>query len=452
MVIMLRATAMRFLFLISAAIAAIPLPAQTTTGHYIVELSDAPAADHFRHRPNGVRPATAELSQHRESVRRAQSAVRSRVEQEGATIHDSVQVVANALIVSVPANKLEALTKLPGVKRVFKARQFKPLLDHAAVVHAIDQVWAQLGLDQAGAGIKIGLLDTGIDNGHPGFKSAMLQVPPGFPKTNAATDADFTNNKVIVARSYVNLLDSQDVDYSARDRVGHGTATAMCAAGVKNNGPLGSISGMAPAAFIGSYKIVGTPGYNDGANDAAILKALDDAVTDGMDIINMSIGSLLASRLVDDPEVAAVERASALGVLVVLAAGNGSADREIFSPNSIASPGTAPSAITVGASMNERKFSSSASLSDGSQFIAVDSATSPASGQVSGQLVDVAQFDTNGLACQALPADKLSGKIAFILRGTCTFDTKLANAQQAGAIGALVYTSQSAPDAFTMGT
>ena len=47
MVIMIRATAMRFLFLISAAIAAIPLPAQTTTGHYIVELSDAPAADHF---------------------------------------------------------------------------------------------------------------------------------------------------------------------------------------------------------------------------------------------------------------------------------------------------------------------------------------------------------------------------------------------------------------------
>ena len=452
MVIMFRFYIIRSLFLLAAAIATIPLPAQTTTDHYIVELTEAPAADHFKNRPHGVRPALAEVLQHRESVRQGQVVIRGRVEREGATIHDSVQVVANALSVSVPAGKVDALSKLPGVKRVFKARKFEAQLDHAAVVHAVDQVWAKLGLDQAGAGIKIGLLDTGLDNGHAGFTSATLQVPAGFPKTNAASDAAFTNNKVIVARSYVNLLDSQDVDYSARDHIGHGTATAMCAAGVKTTGPLGPISGMAPAAYVGNYKIFGTPTYNDYANDAAILKALDDAVSDGMDIISMSVGSLLASRLADDTEVAAIERASALGVLVVLSAGNGSADRDIFSPNSISSPGTAPSAITVGASKNERDFASSAKVSDGSQYAAIDSATTPFSGQVSGQLVDVSQLDTNGLACQALPSGKLTGKIAFILRGSCTFDVKLANAQQAGAIGALVFAPQSAPDAITMGT
>ncbi len=450
--IMFRSTMIRSMFLLAAAFVTIPLSAQTKTDHYIVELTDAPAADFFKARPRGARPAVAELAQRREAVRQGQRTTRSGVEREGAIVDDSVQVVANALIVRVPADKVEALSKLPGVKRVFKARQFKPLLDHAAVVHAVDQVWAQIGVDRAGAGIKIGIIDTGIDNGHPGFQSPSLQVPAGFPKTGVDTDSVFTNNKVIVARSYVRLLGSQDTDYSARDRMGHGTATAMSAAGVKSTGPLGTISGMAPAAFIGNYKIFGTPTYNDYANDAAILKALDDAVADGMDIISMSVGSLLASRLADDAEVAAVERASSLGVLVVLSAGNGSADREVFSPNSISSPGTAPSAITVGASMNERDFSSTAKLSDGSQFAAIDSATSPTSGDVTGQLVDVSQFDSDGLACTALPSGKLSGKIAFILRGNCTFDTKLTNAQQAGAIGALVYTHQLSPDAIHMGT
>ena len=128
MVIMFRFYMIRSLFLLAAAIATIPLPAQTTTDHYIVELTEAPAADHFKNRPHGVRPALAELLQHRESVRQGQGVIRGRVEREGATIHDSVQVVANALIVSVPAGKVDALSKLPGVKRVFKPlhHRFRP--------------------------------------------------------------------------------------------------------------------------------------------------------------------------------------------------------------------------------------------------------------------------------------------------------------------------------------
>ena len=448
---MYRATTIRSIILL-AAFTSMPLSAQTKTDHYIIELTDAPAAEMFRHRPNGVRPAMGELTQGRAAVRRGQGAVRSRVEQAGATVHDSIQVVANALIVSLPAGNADALAKLPGVKRVFKARQFKPLLDHAAVVHAVDKVWAQLGIEHAGEGIKIGILDTGIDNSHPGFQSVAAALPAGYPKTGVASDIKYTNTKVIVARSYVNLLDSQDIDNSAQDRMGHGTATSMAAAGVNTNGPQGAISGMAPAAFLGNYKIFGTPTYNDYSNDAAILKALDDAVSDGMDIISMSVGSLLASRLADDPEVAAVERASALGVIVVLSAGNGSADGRVFSPNSISSPGTAPSAVTVGASMNERDFLSSAKLADGTQFAAFNSATSPNSGQVTAPLTDVAQLDGNGLACLALPAGRLSGRIALILRGSCTFDVKLANAQQSGAIGALVYTNEAQPDPITMGT
>ncbi len=60
----------------------------------------------------------------------------------------------------------------------------------------------------------------------------------------------------------------------------------MAAAGVSNTGPLALITGVAPKAYLGSYKVFGSPGVNDGATDAAILKAVDDAVADGMDVIS----------------------------------------------------------------------------------------------------------------------------------------------------------------------
>ena len=103
---------------------------------------------------------------------------------------------------------------------------------------------------------------------------------------------------------------------------------------------------------------------NDGATESAILKALDDAVADGMDVINISLGSNVAPLPANDPEVTAIEHASALGVIVVVASGNNGPD-----PATVASPATAPSAIAVGASDNDRVFAASASLSNGGTYV-----------------------------------------------------------------------------------
>src|SRR5262249_2164825 len=170
--------------------------------------------------------------------------------------------------------------------------------------------WQQVGITNAGLGMKIGIIDTGIDSEHAGFQDPSLAIPSGFPRANNAEDLAFTNNKVIVARSYADLFDRSDPDRSPRDRVGHGTATGMAAAGVTNTGPLATITGVAPKAWLGSYKVFGSPGVNDGATDAAILKAIDDAVADGMDVINLSLGTLEATRIEDDLEVHALERAA----------------------------------------------------------------------------------------------------------------------------------------------
>jgi len=108
--------------------------------------------------------------------------------------------------------------------------------------------------------------------------------------------------------------------------------------------------GWRPAPFLGNYKVFGAPGINETTTTAGILAALDDAVADGMDIINMSMGGFPVKPELD-PEQQQIALATQLGVLVVIAAGNEGPD-----PGTVTSPGTAPEALTVGASVSSQMF------------------------------------------------------------------------------------------------
>lgn len=409
--------------------------------HYVVELStpsvlsQAPVRSGARGWLGGASAGT-----HRNRVRGEQQQMRSRLEQQQAHVIGSVETVANAMFVELSgAGARKSLESMPGVKRVVPMREFHRVMDHAVVLHKVVDAWAQIGQEHAGEGIKVAILDTGVEVSHPAFQDSGLTAPAGYPLTTNASDVTYTNGKVIVARSYVSLLQRRDSDVSARDRVGHGTALASIVAGVRTAGSLATITGIAPKAWIGNYKVFGTPGVNDSTSDAAILKAIDDAVSDGMDVINLSLGSDFAPRLDEDLEVQAIERATRAGVVVVVSAGNNGP-----ALNTMASPGTAPSAITVGAVTNERAFAASVDVPGLGTFIAVTG-----SGPAPSVPVTAAAGDA-GLACNALTPGSLTGKIALILRGTCTFETKLNNAQQAGAVAGLVYAAESSPDPIGM--
>src|SRR5262249_43164757 len=151
-------------------------------------------------------------------------------------------------------------------------------LDQAIQLVGVPDAWNTLGgPPNAGAGVKIGIIDTGIDQTHAAFQDPALTTPDGYPKG----DTNFTNNKVIVARSYMDRLIAGDEtpeydrpdDTSPRDPSGHGTAVAMIAAGETNTGPLAAITGIAPKAWLGSYKVFGTPGVND-YSDPVVPQAL----------------------------------------------------------------------------------------------------------------------------------------------------------------------------------
>ena len=421
------------------------LLAEKVPGRYIVELTTEPVSEHVARLPGRARLESAAASAHRRRVRSEQQQVRRQLEQRQARVLESIDTVANALFVEAPEDAAARLASVPGVKRVLPVRKFHMLLDRAVLLHKVADAWNQIGSDRAGEGVKVAIIDSGIETSHPGFQDPALTPPDSFPRVNSPSDLAYTNGKIIVARSYVNLLQYRDPDLSARDHSGHGTALAMVAAGVRNGGPLATITGVAPRAYLGDYKVFGTPGYNDNATDSAILKAIDDAVADGMDIISLSLGDDPAPRLSDDLDVQAVERASQAGVLVVVSAGNGGPDL-----NTMSSPATAPSAIAVGAASNDRTFAAGVEVPGLSSFVAVAGGGAASSVPITASLWDVAALDGSGLACTPLPANGLKDHIALILRGTCTFETKLINAQRAGAVAGLIYAAQDSPDPIAM--
>jgi hypothetical protein len=271
----------------------------------------------------------------------AMAAAADMLARRGARVMDGTQATVNTLITEIDDADLYAVATHPTVKRVYPVLQYKPTADVIEETQAITQAWEKLGgREQAGAGIKIAILDTGIDSTHAGFNAEGFEAPAGYPRVDTAKNQRHTSGKVIVARSY-ERFNSRWFGSDATDVYGHGTASAMIAAGIQHEAPEGVISGVAPRAYLGTYKVIG----DDGAGTSAgILKAIDDAVADGMDVINLSLGTGFAPRPEDDVIVQALERAIDMGVIVVVAAGNAGPGL-----NSISSPGTAPRAITVGA-------------------------------------------------------------------------------------------------------
>ena len=304
-------------------------------------------------------------------------------------------------------------------------------------------------------------------------------MPAGYPRCSGS-DCAYTTAKVIVARSYVDRLelagtpvDSRPDDRSPRDRVGHGTAVAMVAAGVRHASPLGQISGVAPKSYLGNYKIFGSPGVNDVTFTSAVVAALDDAVNDGMDIAVLSFGRPAEWLQSDrgsvcnlsgtdpcDPLAAAVENASAR-MLVVVAAGNDGdlGSSSVFAYNTIQTPATAPSALAVGASTNSQHYRIPVRVAGDApaelQTIQALFGDGPRIGSaLRAPLRDAAAVQDGGLACSPLANGSLAGSIAIVQRGNneCTFTTKINNAQKAGAVGVLVEQRDGVNFLFPMGS
>ena len=256
------------------------------------------------------------------------------------------RLVANGFSLSLPSSELPRLRTLPGVRDVLPAGSYAPQLSATPQQIGAPALWGQ-GLDTAGQGVKIGIIDSGIDAGHPFFDPAGYAMPAGFPKGQER----FTTAKVIVARVFA---PKSAAGASARvafsdDDSSHGTHVAGIAAGNPDT-PAGGgrrVSGVAPRAYLGNYKVfvATSSGLSPNANSPAIVAAIEAAVADGMDVINFSGGEpeIEPSR---DIVARALDAAAAAGAVSVVAAGN---DYNDFGAGSVSSPANAEGTIAVGA-------------------------------------------------------------------------------------------------------
>ncbi len=264
----------------------------------------------------------------------------------GAEVRWRYRLVANGFAVVVPRGTEPLLARIPGVDAIWPNVRY-----HAARAVGgpeqigADKLWGPT-FATAGNGMKIAVIDDGLDATNPYFNPSGFQYPPGFPKGQT----QFTTPKVIVQRTFAPKSPSWRYANTPFDPTEsfHATHVAGIAAGDHGTSAGGTlISGVAPNAWIGNYKAltIPTPGFGLDGNSAELAAAVESAVADGMNVINMSLGEpeVEPSR---DLLVTAIEGAAAAGVVPVIAAGN---DFSEFGYGSVSSPGSAPSAITVAA-------------------------------------------------------------------------------------------------------
>src|SRR5438105_6492916 len=412
------------------------------TSSAIVQLKGDPLSIHSASKPAAgkkidlnsytARSYRAQLSAGRNDFRRWLRANASR-----ARITSEYDISLNAVAVQLNGTPLETIAAAPMVERVQYNALYHPNLSESyKIINASDAWTAAGGRSVAGTGIKIGDIDTGIDELHLFFDPTGFSYPPGFPKCDAADsishhpdqDCEYVSPKVIVAKVFYNKAHQQGLDAQAIQD--HGTHTAGIAAGVTgktavvNGVSIDDISGIAPGAWLGNYNVF--PGNVDNARSEDILNAVDAAIADGMDVLNLSLGGTYHGN--NDLLANGLDNAVDAGLVVAVAAGNSGPG-----PGTLESPGRARKIITVGASTNQHFV--------GQPF------TYPAGGGTTigaavGEFPPLPSapydlFDTHSTSCTSVDPGA-SGKLAIINRGTCTFSTKVRNAIAAGAIGVLV--------------
>src|SRR5438270_6785711 len=355
----------------------------------------------------------------------------------GARVTSEYDISLNAVAVQLNGTPLSTIAAAPMVNGAEYNALYHPTLSESyKIINAMDAWTAAGGRTTAGAGIKIGDIDTGIDDTHPFFDPTGFSYPPGFPKCDAAdsnshhqdTDCKYTSPKVIVAKVFYNKNQQQGLDAQAIQD--HGTHTAGIAAGVTgktavvNGVSIDDMSGIAPGAWLGNYNVF--PDNVANARSEDILNAVDAAIADGMDVLNLSLGGSYHGN--NDLLAIGLDNAVDAGLVVAVAAGNSGPG-----PGTIESPGRARKVITVGASTNQHFVGQPFTYpAGGGTTIGAAVGDFPALSTASYDL-----FDTHCTSCTSVDPGA-SGKLAIINRGTCTFSTKVRNAIAAGAIGVVV--------------
>ncbi|GAA4885007.1 cell wall-binding repeat-containing protein [Serinicoccus chungangensis] len=357
-------------------------------------------------------------------------------------VRSEFETLWNGLSVTASESSLVELAASDAVEAIFPVgvidaperpqdTQIDPELFTAISMTGADIVQSELGFD--GTGVKVGIIDTGIDYDHPDFGGNGSPGSTTFPTERVAFGYDFVGDDYNADPGAGDAYQPKPFpDEDPDDCQGHGTHVA----GI--TGADGEVTGVAPGVTLGAYRVFGC----DGSTDADImLHAMEQTLTDDMDVVNLSIGSAF-SAWKEYPTAQATDALAREGVVVVASIGNSGAN----GLHSIGAPGVGEDTIGVGSVDNTNYEANFFFDEEGTEVPYTIGSPAPEP-PTSGEDVVVAVHEPGTTEAQACGTDPftaeeqavIDGNWVMIQRGTCSFYEKAANGQAAGAAGVMLY-------------
>ena len=336
----------------------------------------------------------------------------------------------NGVSMEIPANKVKALLQSSTVKAVWSNDTVQvepPVEQQASEKTTYAKRLTFPGVDQlhqegfTGKGVKVGVIDTGIDYNHPDLKDAYKGGYDFVDNDNDPMETTYDDWK---KSGYAEINPLTGATYYTQ----HGTHVAGIIAGQGENNTDYAVTGVAPDADIYGYRVLGP--YGSGSTEA-ILAAIDKAVADGMDVINLSLGMSYNDPLYITSM--ALNNAVLAGVTSVVAAGN-SGDKMY----TLGSPGAAALAITVGASDTSETIATSKGTLEGvsADLKLMAKGLEDKVEELKGQSLPIV-YAGIGSANNYNNKD-VNGKVVLVDRGITTLDAKIKEAKKHGAKAVLM--------------
>lgn len=406
----------------NAAPQSVPAAAAEQTNRWFVEFHSVPTIE-------GARLDT---------VRGEKAAFRQAAAAAGIKFKErrSFDVLFNGLSIEAGPKERAKIARMPGVKAMYPVEIIQapqPVRSQAADgIAQFDTALAMTGADVlqgmgiTGAGIKVGIIDTGVDYDHPSLGGTGTPGGTPFPSPRVKYGYDFVGDAYNADPASPGYNPVPTPDDNPDDCAGHGSHVAGIV------GANGAVKGVAPDVTFGAYRVFGCAGSTEGD---IMIAAMERALADGMQVVNQSIGS--SFQWPEYPTAKAADRLVKAGVVMVASIGN-SGTSGLYAAGA---PGVGKNVIGVASFDNTNVVLSKFTVSPDGQPIGWQQATGAPAAPTSGTqpMSRTGTVASTADACTALPPGSLTGTVALVRRGGCAFYTKAFNAQTAGAAGVVLY-------------
>ena len=409
------------------------------------------------------------------AMKSKQDSVVSKIEKkaldgEELDVHYQYTWLLNGIAAEVPYGTIDEIEAVKGVEDVILQPVYdvcetsEPNTVADGVMIGRDATWAD---GYTGKGIKIAIVDTGLDADHQNFgalaadkltddsatkdtiSSVIGQLNASTLYSGLTTDDVYYSTKVAYGFNYVDA--NLTIDHSSDEEGDHGTHVAGIAAA--NDLGNGEAVGVAPDAQLYVMKVFGA---NGGAYTEDILAAVEDALILGADVINMSLGSPAGFTSDGEALDAIYGRVSETNTILAISAGNSASSGEgnLWGTNSnltsnpdnstVSSPATYVNATSV-ASVENVGMKSDYMEVAGKKLGYIDGSgtANPSLLTIAGASYDYAMVANCGQSLEDFTSADVAGKIAVVQRGVTAFTAKCALAQEAGAVACIVYNNTS---------